>query len=461
MMLTWMIATVAFTLFVGVAAAATERLLRAFGHASRGPWILALAIAVTWPVLVPMVRPLVSPDSAATQAAQVSAGGSADALHDSSERNTLWTRVIAIGHAFDTQMRRVSELFAAHTSSFNTAVLLLWVTFSAALLLRLLLAAIHVRRLTQSASPMVVDGTTVLLAEGFGPASVGWRSPRVVIPQWVLALDKPLRALVLRHEAEHCVSRDPRFVWCAAVATSLMPWNAGLWWIARRLRLALELDCDVRTLRNGGDPRMYAKLLLFMTQQHAAPVAHLRLASSLASTRSHLAQRISAMQQKSMFVSRSSRMITGCVAALAVIAACNTQIPGNVAAPDEQISAQPQTSAAVASTDAAPASVQPAAGNAYFEFQVEKPVSMRSGAGLTYPPLLRSAGIEGTVLASFVVDDKGVPDMSTFEVLRSDHELFSYAVRTAIRNIEYEPAEIGGKHVRQLVQQPFVFQIAK
>ncbi len=97
----------------------------------------------------------------------------------------------------------------------------------------------------------------------------------------------------------------------------------------------------------------------------------------------------------------------------------------------------------------------------YFEFQVEKPAAMAGAANMVYPEMLRSAQVEGTVLASFVVDTAGKADMSTFKVLRSDHELFTNAVKNALPRIRYLPAEVGGRKVKQLVQQPFQFSLAR
>ena len=99
---------------------------------------------------------------------------------------------------------------------------------------------------------------------------------------------------------------------------------------------------------------------------------------------------------------------------------------------------------------------------AYFEFQVEKTVLGAPGNPQpTYPSMLQSAGVEGRVLAQFVVDTSGKADMSTFKVLESSHELFAQAVRQALPRYRFFPAEIGGKKVRQVVQQPFTFAIGK
>jgi len=96
----------------------------------------------------------------------------------------------------------------------------------------------------------------------------------------------------------------------------------------------------------------------------------------------------------------------------------------------------------------------------YFDFQVEKPVVMAPGSqGPAYPDMLRTAGIEGTVLAQFVVDTTGRAEMATFKALKSDNDLFTNAVKNALQRMRFLPAEVGGRKVKQLVQQPFQFSL--
>jgi len=98
----------------------------------------------------------------------------------------------------------------------------------------------------------------------------------------------------------------------------------------------------------------------------------------------------------------------------------------------------------------------------YFEFQVEKQVSGVPGtANLRYPDMLRSANVEGEVLVQFVVDTTGRADLSSFKVLRTSHDLFTSAVKNALTQMRFYPAEIGGRKVKQLVQQPFNFTLTK
>jgi periplasmic protein TonB len=98
----------------------------------------------------------------------------------------------------------------------------------------------------------------------------------------------------------------------------------------------------------------------------------------------------------------------------------------------------------------------------YFEFQVEKQVIQAPGSpSPRYPEMLKAGGIEGEVLAQFVVDTTGRAEAGTFKVLKSSHELFTVAVRNALPSMRFLPAEVGGRKVKQLVQQPFTFAIAK
>lgn len=98
----------------------------------------------------------------------------------------------------------------------------------------------------------------------------------------------------------------------------------------------------------------------------------------------------------------------------------------------------------------------------YFEFMVEKPVTEASNTTRPrYPDILKSAGVEGEVLAQFVVDTIGRIEPGSFKVLKASHPLFEAAVRSALSGMRFIPAEVGNKRVRQLVQQPFVFAIAK
>jgi len=101
------------------------------------------------------------------------------------------------------------------------------------------------------------------------------------------------------------------------------------------------------------------------------------------------------------------------------------------------------------------------ANQVYFEFQVEKSVSIVAGAAPHYPDVLRAAGVNGKVLGQFVVDTNGRALPETFRVLSSTHDLFTQSVKAALPDIRFAPATIRGKPVRQLVQMPFDFTIPR
>ena len=94
--------------------------------------------------------------------------------------------------------------------------------------------------------------------------------------------------------------------------------------------------------------------------------------------------------------------------------------------------------------------------------QVEQQVSVVSGsAPPQYPDVLRNSGVEGQVTALFVVDEQGRAEESSVRFLRSDNRLFKEAVKVALRRMRFNPALVSGRKVRQLVQMPFVFTLAR
>jgi protein TonB len=78
-----------------------------------------------------------------------------------------------------------------------------------------------------------------------------------------------------------------------------------------------------------------------------------------------------------------------------------------------------------------------------------------------YPESLRQAGIDGRVLVRFVVDTMGRIDVSSVQVIQSTHDLFTRAVRDALGNFRFRPAEAKGHRVPAMAEMPFEFQIRK
>jgi beta-lactamase regulating signal transducer with metallopeptidase domain len=114
--------------------------------------------------------------------------------------------------------------------------------------------------------PETVGGFPTLISPSFGPAVVGVVNPGIVIPEWVLPLPRSDRELILAHENSHRSAGDSRVLLASAVVTVLFPWNASGWLLARRLRLAVEIDCDSRVIGTRVAPTRYASLLVSVAE---------------------------------------------------------------------------------------------------------------------------------------------------------------------------------------------------
>lgn len=122
-------------------------------------------------------------------------------------------------------------------------------------------------------------------------------------------------------------------------------------------------------------------------------------------------------------------------------------------------SVQSDAPTASASAPSKSASAKP---TGYFEFKLTKEAKLIPGtAAPRYPDQLRLAKVEGSVLSQFVVGADGVPEMSTFKVLRSSDPQFTAAVRSALPSMRFTPAEVNGHPVKQLVTFPAQFSLHK
>ncbi|MFI5231783.1 MAG: M56 family metallopeptidase, partial [Gemmatimonadales bacterium] len=345
---------------------------------------------------------------------------------------------------------QLPSLPAGVTSRLDAVLIGLWVVASTAILLRLARTHRALGRMAASARQANMDGYEVLVTEAVGPAVVGVAAPRIAVPSWLAELDAPMRDLVLRHEREHCRARDTALLWLGEVAVALVPWNVAVRWQVRRLRLALELDCDARTLRGSGASTTYGKLLLLIAQrQHIS-----RLAPMLAESNSHLEERINAMTTTKAANRTLKAALLGGVAVVVIVAACSEATGSDLIGP------QP-ASGRLFSRQTARKPIVQGVDVVYFEYQVEQPVTAVPGSPApAYPAILKSAGVPGEVDVSFVVDTTGIADETSLKIIKSTDQLFSNSVASALPNMRFNAALVGGKKVKQLVMQPFVFQIA-
>ncbi|MEO8193552.1 MAG: energy transducer TonB [Gemmatimonadales bacterium] len=96
----------------------------------------------------------------------------------------------------------------------------------------------------------------------------------------------------------------------------------------------------------------------------------------------------------------------------------------------------------------------------YDASEVEFPASAIAGTiRPEYPSALRSSGIEGQVIAQFVVDEKGRAHSQTLRIVSSTNDMFAESVTRSLSRMRFVPARVGGRPVAQLVQQLFVFRL--
>jgi hypothetical protein len=101
--------------------------------------------------------------------------------------------------------------------------------------------------------------------------------------------------LVIAHERSHLGAYDTQLLTIAVCLLACMPWNPMLWWQLRRLRLAIELDCDARVLSLGYAVARYSETLIAVGERQSASYT---MAMARYGSKSFLEQRIRNMLRK-------------------------------------------------------------------------------------------------------------------------------------------------------------------
>lgn len=188
-------------------------------------------------------------------------------LPATASRRWLWCLVIGITLLVPPIYRAnhtspAESSFVEGLTSLDSSIGRVWLIASASLILWGIANAVRVSVLVRRAHRRLVDDIPVLVTDSVGPATVGFLRSRVLVPRWVLALPKPQRQYIVRHEYEHRKAHDAHLLFFASLGLILTPWNLALWWQIRRLHLAIEMDCDNRVVGALGDANAYGSLLL-------------------------------------------------------------------------------------------------------------------------------------------------------------------------------------------------------
>jgi protein TonB len=76
-----------------------------------------------------------------------------------------------------------------------------------------------------------------------------------------------------------------------------------------------------------------------------------------------------------------------------------------------------------------------------------------------YPPLLRDAGVVGTVTLRMRVLEDGHVDPESISVESSTHDAFADAAKRVVEKMRFRPAKVGGHPVKVWVTLPVTFQL--
>lgn len=77
-----------------------------------------------------------------------------------------------------------------------------------------------------------------------------------------------------------------------------------------------------------------------------------------------------------------------------------------------------------------------------------------------YPRMMQQAGIEGTVLLEFIVDQQGHADRNSVRALDSTHKAFESPAKEMIEKCLFRPGRVRGQAVKVLVRMPINFVLA-
>jgi beta-lactamase regulating signal transducer with metallopeptidase domain len=320
MIAAWMLYSTWVGVLAAAAAALSERVCGALGRPVRFGWCAALAatVVLSGAALV-RIQATDGVTDRSTAELLTKAAGSQAGVEATSHGRLRQVRA-ALGAAEDRMYGAIAG------SAVNGRILVtLWVTTSLLLALLFGRVLLHMRRARQRWRRVQIAGGDVYAAPDAGPALVGLRRPIIVVPEWLLAAPEADQRLAVHHEREHRHARDHLLLAAVCLLVCVLPWNAAVWWMLRRTRLAVELDCDARVLRRGVRPGDYGALLLAV----AARGARLPLAApALSDTTTQLERRIIAMTQTRTNRSARPRAAAGALAAaILALAACSADMP--------------------------------------------------------------------------------------------------------------------------------------
>jgi TonB family protein len=367
--------------------------------------------------------------------------------------------------------------------SLDQPILLVWALSSGLLLLAFAGLVLRTRKMRRSWEGEETAGQPVLFSRDLGPAVVGYIRQEIVLPEWCRELEESTLELILDHELEHLRAGDLRLILTCGVVPLLFPWHLPLWWQFKRLRMAVEGDCDLRVVRKHPEQtRPYLELLLRVGGTSQAPQALMAMLSELEET---LERRIKIMTmpfpKKPLLRGLLLTAVGGTLLAVACWAPSpdevtdaeseavrvppEVEIPGIQAreavelSPEIEIPPTPEELAAGVRTGSefeGDLSANPT----FTPYTVRPDIKNRSEIARAleeaYPTGLKERGIGGTVQVWFFIEETGrVGKVQVNQT--SGHQALDEAALEVARAIEFTPAMNRDKAVPVWISLPITF----
>lgn len=423
MIVSWMAFLVVASAVVSMAALLVDGGLEKWGAPTRFAWLAALALAPA--VLIGKAWALLRPEAPPALPAWVPV----------LELPPLVWGPQAAGPAFGVEQ----------------GAALLWILSALGMLLLVGHAHLALRRERAGWERTHVLGQDVYVSADRGPAVAGVWRPWIVLPRWAFALPEEELRMVLLHEGEHVRARDTRLLGAALALVTISAWNPFTWWQLRRLRAAMELDCDRRVLRRAPDRACYGASLLSVAARASGPSLGL---AAFTERSLNLKRRILAMTARTSrwtAVGGGVLVLSGLVVGLQ---ACGVEAPTG---PLPANGPRP----------AVPSEVGPQAigGDPVFTpFTVAPRIVNREDVVAAmlreYPPLLRDAGVQGEARVYMHIDEQGVVTAVRLDQSSGHPALDDAAIRVA-GVYRFEPARNRDKPVAAWVSFPVAFRVAE
>jgi len=304
-MASWMLYAIVVSLLIGLAALALEWSAHVRAKPSRFLWAMAVVVSLAIPFTTPRVSVQIP------QTTRV-------AVPDTSDDRPAPRQIVAIERSRSAwSIAGTGQLPSSRGA--DTLLVAAWRAASIALALLIIANAAHLSWRRRRWARGRMAGAAVYLSEDSGPAVVGFFGPEIVVPHWLLDRAPGEQELVIAHERSHLEAHDAQLLIVAVCLLVCMPWNPVLWWQLRRLRLAIEIDCDARVLSLGYPVARYGETLIAVGERQSAGHA---MGMARFGSRSFLERRIHKMLRAKTRYARIWATALACLGAgLAVCAA--------------------------------------------------------------------------------------------------------------------------------------------